>query len=299
MRFTNFGLAVFTTLCLKAAPAAGAGLALVLAIDVSASVTADSYVLQRNGIARAFENLRLVDAISAVPGGIEVLVLEWSDPERIKVTVGWQRVGDPDSAAAFAGAVRRTERSSNGLTAIGPALLAAAAAFDTLPEPVGRRIIDISGDGMANFGLPPMAARDRIVAAGISINGLAILTEEAWLEGYYRSNVIGGPGAFVVAAQDFGSFADAMLKKLVQEVAGSAPTTLGYRTKGPRAIPTVIPGCLEGAGPEPMNTGLSAVSQVGVHSFRARGLRPRPGMTSVFMLSNILRCNKSASARSR
>ena len=76
---------------------------------------------------------------------------------------------------------------------------------------------------MANFGLPPAVARDRIVAAGISINGLAILTEEPWLAAYYRGNVIGGPGAFVLAVQDFRSFADAMLRKLVQEIAGAGP----------------------------------------------------------------------------
>ena len=98
-------------------------------------------------------------------------------------------------------------------------MLAAAAAFDHTPEPAPRRIIDISGDGMANFGLPPSLARDRIVAAGIAINGLAILTEEPWLEAYYRSNVIGGPGAFVVAARDFRSFADAVLRKLEREIA--------------------------------------------------------------------------------
>jgi hypothetical protein len=206
-----------------AAPAAGAGLALVLAVDVSASVTADSYLLQRNGIARAFENPRLAGAISAVPGGIEALVLEWSDPDRIAVTVGWTRLADANSADAFAAAVRATKRSSEGLTAIGPALLAAAAALDDTPEPATRRIIDISGDGMANFGLPPTVARDRIVATGISINGLAILTEEPWLEAYYRSSVIGGPGAFVVKARDFRSFADAMFRKLVQEIAGAGP----------------------------------------------------------------------------
>jgi hypothetical protein len=207
----------------KSAPAAGAGLALVLAVDVSASVTADSYLLQRDGIARAFENPRLVNAISALSGGIEALVLEWSDPDRIAITVGWTRLADTDSAVAFAAAIRATKRSSEGLTAIGPALLAAAAAFDHTPEPAARRIIDISGDGMANFGLPPAVARDRTVAAGISINGLAILTEEPWLEAYYRSNVIGGPDAFVLAARDFRSFADAMLRKLVQEVADAAP----------------------------------------------------------------------------
>jgi len=227
IRFAGFCSAVLTAILLKVPPALGAGLALVLAIDVSASVTADSYVLQHEGIARAFENPHLVDAISALPGGIEVLILEWSDPDQISVTVGWRRVDDPVSAAAFAAAVRATKRSSKGRTAIGPALLAAASAFNRLPEPAVRRVIDISGDGMANFGLAPRVARDRVVASGISINGLAILTEEPWLEGYYRSNVIGGPGAFVVAAEDFGSFADAMLRKLAQEVAGAAPSLPG------------------------------------------------------------------------
>jgi hypothetical protein len=118
------------------------------------------------------------------------------------------------------------------LTAIGPALLAAAAAFDHTSEPATRRIIDISGDGMANFGLPPAVARDRIVAAGITINGLAILTEEPWLEAYYRSNVIGGPSAFVVAARDFRSFADAILRKLAQEIAGAAPPQPSPHSRG-------------------------------------------------------------------
>jgi hypothetical protein len=225
---------LLTTAALLAgsAPAAGAGLALVLAVDVSVSVTADSYLLQRNGIARAFENPLLASAISALPGGIEALVLEWSDPDRIAITVGWTRLTDATSAAAFGAAVRATKRSSEGLTAIGPALLAAAAAFDHMPEPAPRRVIDISGDGMANFGLPPAVARDRIVAAGITINALAILTEEPWLEAYYRRNAIGGPGAFVVAARDFRSFADAMLRKLVQEIAGAAPGILRCSKSG-------------------------------------------------------------------
>jgi hypothetical protein len=226
LRFAGFCNAVLAALFLKAAPALGAGLALVLAIDVSASVTADSYVLQQEGVARAFENRRFVDALAAIPGGIEVLILEWSDPDQIRITVGWRRVDDAASAAGFATAVRNTKRSSSGRTAIGPALLAAAAAFDRVPVPAARRVIDISGDGMANFDVAPAAARDRIVASGISINGLAILTEEPWLEGYYRNNVIGGPEAFVVVARDFSSFADAMLRKLVQEIAGAPPGDL-------------------------------------------------------------------------
>src|SRR5215467_2693240 len=128
-------IAALIVLLLEAAPALGAALALVLAVDVSASVSADSYLLQHEGIARAFADPRLVEAITVVPGGIEALVLEWSDPDRIAVTVDWQRIADARGATAFAAAVRATKRSSAGLTAIGPALLTAAAAFDRLPEP--------------------------------------------------------------------------------------------------------------------------------------------------------------------
>src|SRR6184192_1100029 len=115
-------------------PAQAAAVALVLAIDVSESVSSERYVLQHDGIARAFETPLLIDAIAAVPGGIEALVLEWSDPDKIAITVGWTRIGSRATAAAFAASLRATKRSSNGLTAIGSALLAAAAAFDHLPE---------------------------------------------------------------------------------------------------------------------------------------------------------------------
>src|SRR5262249_47104519 len=157
------------------------------------SVTAENYLLQHEGIARAFESPRLIEAISAAPGGIEVLVLEWSDPDSIAITIGWTRVANRAAADALAVEVGARERSSRGLTAIGRAMLAAAAAFDRLPEPAERRVIDISGDGMANFGISPAIVRDHLAAVGITINGLVILTQEPWLEGYYRSNVIGGP----------------------------------------------------------------------------------------------------------
>ena len=217
--------ALFLTL-LGVLPAHAAGVALVLAVDVSESVSAGRYMLQREGIARAFESPQLVAAIAAVPGGIEALVLEWSDPEKIAITVGWTRIANRGSAAAFAAAVRATKRSSSGLTAIGPALLAAAAAFDYMPEEAGHKIIDISGDGMANFGVPPAEVRDRLVAGGITINGLAILSEEPWLDEYYRKNVIGGAASFVLVAKDFDSFAEAILRKLVQEVASLPPVML-------------------------------------------------------------------------
>jgi hypothetical protein len=206
-----------------AAPANAAGVALVLAVDVSESVSADRYLLQHEGIARAFESEPLIDAIMAVPGGIEALVLEWSDPDKIAITVGWTRIASKNAATAFAASVRATTRSSNGLTAIGSAMLAAAAAFDHMPEPAGHRVIDISGDGMANFGEPPATARDLLVRKGITINGLAILTEEPWLDDYYRHNVIGGPSSFVLVAKDMSSFADAIQRKLIQEVAALPP----------------------------------------------------------------------------
>jgi len=180
-------------------------------------------VLQRDGIARAFADRRLTDAIAATPGGIEALLLEWSDPDAIAITVDWRRIADMQTAAAFAAVVHASTRRSRGLTAIGPALLAAARQFDRLPQPATGLAIDISGEGIANLGLPPAAARDRIVAAGITINALALPTAEPWLADYYRREVIGGAGAFVLAARLYTSFAEAMLRKLVLEVAAAGP----------------------------------------------------------------------------
>ena len=213
-------LVAFLLALALAPPARAAAVALVMAVDVSESVSKERYVLQHEGIARAFEAPKLLDAINGMPGGIEALVLEWSDPDKIAITVGWTHIGNRDTALAFAAAVRATTRTSNGLTAIGSALRAAGAAFEHMPEPAAHRIIDVSGDGMANFGEPPAGVRDNLVKKGITINGLAILTEEPWLDDYYRHNVIGGPSSFVLVAKDFNSFADAMLSKLVAEVAG-------------------------------------------------------------------------------
>src|SRR5258708_17619494 len=120
--------AAFLLAVLGAWPAQAAGLALVLAIDVSESVSSDRYLLQHEGIARAFETPQLVDIIAAMPGGIEALVLEWSDPDKIAITVGWTRIANHNGAAAFAAAVRATTRTSNRLTAIGSAKNAAPAA---------------------------------------------------------------------------------------------------------------------------------------------------------------------------
>lgn len=224
-------LAALTTSLLLAVavvmPARAASVALVLAVDVSGSVSPGRYRLQHDGIARAFESPQLIKAIDHVPGGIEALVMEWSDPDKIAITVGWTRIANRASALAFAAAVQATHRTSGGLTAIGSAMLAAGAAFEHMPEPAHRRIIDVSGDGSANFGTPPAEARDALVKRGITINGLAILTEEPNLDDYYRKNVIGGPGAFVLVAHDMSVFASAIQSKLVTEVAGLVPPAAG------------------------------------------------------------------------
>jgi len=208
---------------LSGAAAQPVDLALVMAVDVSESVDADEYVLQHEGIARAFEDPQLAAAIAAGRcGAIEVAVLEWSDRDKQIVTVGWTRVHDPASAADFAKSVRLSQRSSNGLTAIGDALLAARKLLDEAPDAADRRLVDLSGDGIANIGPPVQDVRDELVAAGITINGLAILASEPWLESYYDEYVIGGAGAFLLRAEDFSSFATAMRNKLLSEISGLA-----------------------------------------------------------------------------
>jgi len=193
--------------------------ALVLALDVSLSVDEHEYELQRDGIATAFESPAL---LAAVAGGknhaIDVLVLEWSDPEIQVVTVDWTRVTDRASATAFAAKVRNTKRSSQGLTAIGNGMMAAAATFERLPDRAARRVIDVSGDGMANIGMPCTEARDALVAKGITINGLVMINDEPWVDGFYNDNVVGGPGAFLMQVADYREFAAAIREKLLSEI---------------------------------------------------------------------------------
>ncbi|MGH7090349.1 MAG: DUF1194 domain-containing protein, partial [Stellaceae bacterium] len=115
--------------------------------------------------------------------------------------------------------VRAGKRSSAGLTAIGDAMLAAAAELKRAPDRPDRRIIDISGDGMANIGPDPQTVRDLLVDQGITINGLAILKTEPWLDAYYDQYVVGGEHAFLLKVTDFQSFATAIEQKLLGEIA--------------------------------------------------------------------------------
>jgi hypothetical protein len=224
-------LALFALLAaVPPAAAAKVAMALVLAVDVSESVDAGEYELQHEGIARAFENPEVIDTIQSV-GGIDVLMLEWSDRDKQAIIAGWTKVTDAASGKAFAAKVRAGKRSSNGLTAIGDALLASGAAFASAPDQADRRVIDISGDGMANIGPRPDDVRDALNAKGITINGLAILASEPWLDTYYNNEVIGGDGAFLLQVTDFSSFATAIKQKLLAEISARSPLPRRFATR--------------------------------------------------------------------
>ena len=133
---------------------------------------------------------------------IAVTMVQWTGPTLQVQVVGWTLVGDEESAAAFAAAIERAPRQLfSGGTSISGAIDHAMTLFPQSPFRGGRRVIDISGDGSNNRGRPVTLARDEAIAAGVGINGLPILALEPDLDRYYQDNVIGGPGAFVVAAE--------------------------------------------------------------------------------------------------
>lgn len=218
MRLLGAILAVF----LSAAPvrAEQVGTALVLLVDVSGSVDAEEYSVQKDGIAAAFRDPAVVKAIWHQPfGKMAVTLVEWSD--EIRVVVPWQILSDETSAHLFAAQVDLVRRSSNGSTALGQSIAQAIPLFELCGcEPV-RKVIDVSGDGTNNAGaIPPSNARDLAVAAGIVVNGLPITGDGAdqGLYEHYESEVKGGDGAFVIEAASFEDFRRALRAKLVLEI---------------------------------------------------------------------------------
>ncbi len=195
-------------------------LELVLAVDVSSSVSEDEYALQMRGLAEALRHPDVVDAVHAAGGsGVAVSIIQWSDKGEQALAVDWTIIRDAESAAALAKRVQRTPRRIvGGQTAIGGALRAALDHLDDNDIEGLRRVIDVSGDGRANSGVEPMRMRDEAIAAGVTVNGLAILNEEPFVDGYYLHSVIGGTGAFLMIAEDYEDFAAAMLEKLVREI---------------------------------------------------------------------------------
>lgn len=198
-------------------------LELVLAIDSSGSVDFAEFELQAGGIARAFRDAEVIEAImGAAPNGIAVSVIQWSGRHQHLAVVDWTKVTDASSAKALAAMIEATGRVLIGETAIADALRFATDRFAYNPFQGARRIIDLSGDGPTNAGGDPDPIRDAAVRAGITINGLAILNESPTLDRYYAEHVIGGPDAFVVTARDYGDFARAIRLKLLKEIRGAS-----------------------------------------------------------------------------
>jgi len=220
-------------------------LALVLAADVSRSINDDEFQLQRNGYAAAITSAAVLNAIGqGERRAIALCYNEWAGEGEEKVLLDWAVLRDKDSAQAFADKLLAQPRAYLGRTAIGSAIefsmnLLAESGFDA-----PRHVIDVSGDGTSNQGDEVTAARDAAVAAGTTINGLAIFNKRAAALGgylaahtnppggiakYYQTNVIGGPGAFVEQIDDFNSFGEAMIRKLVSEIACAEPAGDGAK----------------------------------------------------------------------
>jgi hypothetical protein len=209
--------------------------ALVLAVDVSRSIDEDEARLQREGYRNAVTDPRVVEAVrGGMLGGIAVAYIEWAGIEYQRLVVPWTRIGSQRDADAWAETLAQAPRSSLSWTSISGGIEHARRALSECPFEATRRVIDVSGDGVNNSGPPAEQARDRAVADGITINGLPILNDRPTfgrpppmpLDQYFRESVIGGPGAFVIAAEDFEAFGQAVRRKLIREIAGLAGPVL-------------------------------------------------------------------------
>ncbi len=209
--------------------------AVVLAADVSRSIDQEEFELQRRGYAAAVTSARFLKAVASGPhGAVALCFVEWAGIGQQAVVVNWTVIRDGEGAAEFAKVLLEAPRSSMGRTAIGDALDFAVSQLESARLNSERHVIDVSGDGTSNSGRLVTAARDDAVGKGITINGFAIINEKTsgefggylWahthppggLPNYYRDNVAGGPGAFVVHIVNFDEFADAMTNKLITEV---------------------------------------------------------------------------------
>jgi hypothetical protein len=225
-------LAAAASLPAVASAAEKVDLLLVLAADVSRSIDNEKFQLQREGYAAAISDQRVLDAIrSGRNGRIGVAFVEWSGVGSQRVLIDWTAIGDTAAAKEFGDRLLEAPRSFADRTSISAAITFAMDQLARTPFEATRRTIDVSGDGTNNSGADVMAARDAALAQGVTINGLVILSETplVWnpdhtnppggLDNYYRTHVVGGPGAFVLVAENFNSFGEAIIKKMIAEVA--------------------------------------------------------------------------------
>jgi hypothetical protein len=206
-------------------------LELVLAVDVSRSMDMQELALQRDGYVAAFRHPQVIEAITGGGyGRIAVAFVEWAGPGYQTVVVPWTVVSNAAEAGAFADRLNDAPILRETGTSISGSLFFAARQFDQSIAHGVRRVIDVSGDGPNNMGLPVAPSRNEVVSDGITINGLPIMLKPVNTFGgfniqnldiYYEDCVIGGPGAFVVTVRDVRDFESAIRRKLVLEIAGS------------------------------------------------------------------------------
>ncbi len=193
-------------------------LAMVLAVDGSASVTYEEFGLIAGGMAIA---LRDPAVAAGLIGSSMLSLLLWSGTGQQEVITPWSPINTAKDLVEFADSVDNMPRTVKaGTTAIGEALLASLTLLAHVPAVPKRNIVNVIGDGRSNDGTPPGPIRDRMAAADITINGLCILHEEPDLLDSYTKEVIGGPNAFAVTCREYKDFTEAMRQKLTREIKG-------------------------------------------------------------------------------
>ena len=200
-------------------------LALIIAIDCSFSVDSREFALQMQGIGRAFMRDEVKEAIAqGQRQRIAVTVVQWSDDRNQIVTLPWTIIAGNEEADRLGQIIATMPRQlAEGGTSISAALRFSAPLFAIAPS-AERLVIDVSTDGRNNSGPPVSPMRDRLLAEGITINGLTILNEWPTLDTYFENNVAGGVGHFVIPAKDYEDYAEAMFRKLLREITGPGIT---------------------------------------------------------------------------
>lgn len=207
---------------------ASVDLELVLAVDVSLSMDLEEQRLQREGYVAAFRDAEVIKSIMAGPSGrIVVTYVEWAGPGNQQVVMPWTLIDSAAAAQEFSRKLEGMGISRARMTSISSALMFSDSLFDTSGVRGLRRVIDVSGDGPNNAGPPVTDIRDRLVAKGITINGLPIVLKRPssffdmeQLDQYYNDCVIGGTGAFVIPIREPDEFRTATRRKLLLEIAG-------------------------------------------------------------------------------
>jgi hypothetical protein len=202
--------------------------ALILAADVSLSMDAGELRLQREGYAEALTSPEVAQAIRYGHNKrIAVAYFEWGSADKQVLVAPWTIVDGPEAAGRLADTIRTAPGNSLERTAIGAALVFAGTLFEQSPLKAERRVVDLSGDGPSNMGVSLTEAREKLIARGITINGLPIMPKPGdWpaslppLDVYFESCVVGGLGAFSLPAESMETFAMALRTKLILEIAG-------------------------------------------------------------------------------